>query len=181
MVSRGKIIPITSQPKEESLDYIRRTIEEESNLKKHLAYLLKKSFNNIREFEAKYQKFKNYRTHVRDIAKTINPILRNEKIKKMEEHLFKLERYHRTITALYNNLYQVLLNDAFEVSPSELIQVESLFLLYESITSMLSNSIGDLPITTMERRRLRLQEQIDKYNEYIEQISSGDQPISKRV
>ena len=88
----------------------------------------------------------------------------------MQEHLFKLERYHRTISSLYNTLYNIIIYQYDELSRDELIQVESLFLLYESMTSSLKGCIGDNTVATLERRRLRLQEQITRYNEYIDQI-----------
>ena len=128
------------------------------------------SYENIKEFETKYQKYSDFRHNVKDISKTINPIIRNEKVKKMQEHLFKLERYHRTISSLYNTLYEIIIYHYEEMSSDEVIQVESLFLLYEAMTSTLKNSIGDVAVTTMERRRMRLQEQITRYNEYIDQI-----------
>lgn len=171
MVPRGKIISIEDRVSEETpIDFIRRRMQEESNLKKHLAYLLKKSYENIKEFEAKYKKYSDFRHNVQDISRTLNPIIRNEKVRKMQEHLFKLERYHRTISSLYNNLYNIIIYQYDELSRDELIQVESLFLLYESMTSSLKGCIGDNTVATLERRRLRLQEQITRYNEYIDQI-----------
>lgn len=171
MVPRGKIISIEERLGEDSpTEYARRRMQKESTLKRHLAYLLKMSYENIKEFEARYKKYSDFRHNVKDVAKTINPIIRNEKVRKMQEHLFKLERYHRTISGLYNTLYDILINHYDELSPDELNQIESLFLLYETMTVTLKDSIGDTTVTTMERRRLRLQEQITKYNGYIDQI-----------
>lgn len=171
MVPRGKTTSIEERVSEETpIDFIRRRMQEESTLKKHLAYLLKKSYENIKEFEAKYKKYSDFRHNVQDISRTINPIIRNEKVRKMQEHLFKLERYHKTINSLYNTLYNIIIYQYDELSREELIQVESLFLLYESMTSSLKGCIGDNTVATLERRRLRLQEQITKYNEYIDQI-----------
>lgn len=171
MVPRGKIISIEERVQEESpIEYTRRRIQEESNLKKHLAYLLKMSYENIKAFEAKYQKYSDFRHNIQDISRTINPIIRNEKVRKMQEHLFKLERYHRTISSLYNTLYTIIIYQYDELSRDELIQIESLFLLYESMTASLRDCIGDHTIATLERRRIRLQEQITKYNGYIDQI-----------
>lgn len=179
MVPKGKIIPLDSYVREETpTDFARRRMQEESNLKRHLAYLLKMSYENIKEFEERYKKYSDYH-NVKDITKTLNPIIRSEKNKKMQEHLFKLERYHRTISALYNTLYQILVENFANITREELTQVESLFLLYESITSGLKDCLGDLTVSTMERRRLRLQEQITKYNDYIDQISTGDEPTTK--
>jgi hypothetical protein len=128
------------------------------------------SYENIKAFEAKYQKYSDFRHNIQDISRTINPIIRNEKVRKMQEHLFKLERYHRTISSLYNTLYTIIIYQYDELSRDELIQIESLFLLYESMTASLRDCIGDHTIATLERRRIRLQEQITKYNGYIDQI-----------
>ena len=171
MVPRGKIISLEDRLIEESpTEYARRRMQQESTLKRHLAYLLKMSYENIKEFEARYKTYSDFRHNVKDVAKTINPIIRNEKVRKMQEHLFKLERYHRTISGLYNTLYDILINHYDELSPDELNQVESLFLLYETMTVTLKDSLCDTTVTIMERRRLRLQEQISKYNGYIDQI-----------
>jgi hypothetical protein len=95
----------------------------------------------------------------------------------MQEHITKLSRYHTTIAALYNNLYYTLTSEQ-DIQYSELTQVETLFFLYENITSTLKLCIGDYTVSRMTKRRMKLQEQINKYNDYIDQITAGngDQP-----
>ena len=93
--------------------------------------LAEKLYNESKKYaEERYKKYSDYH-NVKDITKTLNPIIRSEKNKKMQEHLFKLERYHRTISALYNTLYQILVENFANITREELTQVESLFLLYE--------------------------------------------------
>ena len=155
----------------------RERIVAESALKKQLAELLKRSYENIKEFERNFETYKDFRHNISDIKNCLNPIIRSQRIHKMQEHITKLTRYHSTISALYNNLYYTLTTEA-DIQYSELQQVETLFFLYATITTALKGCIGDYPIGRMEKRRIRLQEHITKYNEYIDQITAGngDQP-----
>lgn len=171
MAPVGEIVSVEQKIHEETAtEFARRRMQEESYLKRSLASLLKSSYENIKEFETRYNKYSDFRHNVKDISRTINPIIRNEKVKKMQEHLLKLERYHKTISTLYNTLYEALIYHYDELTRDDLIHIESLFLIYETMTEILRDCIGDYTVTTMERRRLRLQEQIQKYNEYIDQI-----------
>lgn len=155
----------------------RERIVAESSLKKQLAELLKRSYENIKEFEHNFEIYKDFRHNVSEVKNCLNPIIRNQRIHKMQEHIAKLTRYHSTISALYNNLYYTLTEEE-DIQYSELQQIETLFFLYATITTTLKGCIGDYPVSRMEKRRIRLQEHINKYNEYIDQITSstGDQP-----
>lgn len=157
----------------------RERIVAESALKKQLAELLKRSYENIKEFERNFETYKDFRHNISDIKNCLNPIIRSQRINKMQEHITKLTRYHNTISALYNNLYYTLTSEE-DIQYSELQQVETLFFLYATITTTLKGCIGDYPVSRMEKRRLRLQEHINRYNEYIDQITAGTGNQTKR-
>ena len=86
----------------------RERIVAESSLKKQLAELLKRSYENIKEFEHNFEIYKDFRHNISEVKNCLNPIIRNQRIHKMQEHITKLSRYHSTISALYNNLYYTL-------------------------------------------------------------------------
>lgn len=151
-----------------------------NELKKHMALLLQKSYENIRLFENRFKKYSDFRHNVKDVASCFNPLLRKQKVEKMNEHIAKLERYHTAIVDLYNNLYSVLKFNTGNATKGELEELDYLLMVYENITLTLKNTIGDYTVATMERRRLHLQDYIIQYNEHIDglPIGSGDSPKS---
>lgn len=156
-------------------------LDPNTEIKKHLALLLQKSYENIRLFENKFKKYSDFRHNVKDVASCFNPLLRKQKVDKMNEHIAKLERYHTAIVELYNNLYTTLKFKAGQASKEELEVLDYLLMVYENITLTLKNSIGDYTVATMERRRLLLQDYIIKYNEHIDGLPMDNDDPSKNI
>lgn len=147
-------------------------IMNESKLKKQLAENLKRGYKNIKIFEDNFEKYRDYRKNLKDIKYCFNPIIRSQRIQVMEEHLTKLTRFHHTITDLYNELYYTL-TESDDIQSSDFSQLETVFFYFEQITELLKRTIGDIEVNSMVQRRLTLQEMINKYNDYINQISTG--------
>lgn len=157
------------------------SLDPNNELKKHMALLLQKSYENIRLFENKFKKYSDFRHNVKDVSSCFNPLLRKQKVEKMNEHIAKLERYHAAIVELYNNLYSVLKFNTGNASKAELEELDYLLMIYENITLTLKNTIGDYTVATMERRRLHLQDYIIQYNEHIDGLPIGNGDSSKSI
>ena len=157
------------------------SLDPNNELKKHMALLLQKSYENIRLFENKFKKYSDFRHNVKDVSSCFNPLLRKQKVDKMNEHIAKLERYHGAIVELYNNLYTVLKFNTGTATKAELEELDYLLMIYENITLTLKNTIGDYTVATMERRRLSLQDYIIQYNAHIDGLPIGNGDSSKSI